>query len=166
MSKSTSAESYRFLVPILHSLPGRAFAPEVNIEAGTFPTSGTAIDLNLDGFPDLVFGNSGASTFTHLLNIPGPVVAHTLVASPEPSLISQPFTLTAFFTTPAGATETQLTGEATFFIDWISIGSAALQNDRASLAAPASLAAGVHRLTASWSGDSAHPCHPRQPHCQ
>ncbi len=137
----------------IHGRAGRTFDMETDYEAGD-PLSAPAIaDFNRDGFPDVLFATSGR-TFNILLNQPGPVVTHTLVASPEPSVIGQSVNLTASFGPPASGSEQQLSGQVTFFVDRVQAGVASITSNAATLALTTMLSPGVHRITATWPGDA------------
>lgn len=143
-------------VGVVHSEPSRAFGPEVNYTAGIGLSSLAITDLNGDGFPDMVFGNGGyntpASSVTVLLNSgKTPEVTGTLVAAPEPSYATQPFSLTARLSSPTIGPG--LTGSVAFSVDGAPIGAAELRGNAATLAGPATLAAGAHQLSATWPGD-------------
>ena len=140
----------------IHSRSGRTFDLETDYEAA-YPLSSQAIaDFNRDGFPDLFFATAGR-TFNVLLNQPGPVVAHTLVAKPEPSAIGQSVSLTATYGPPASGSEQQLSGQVTFFVDRAQAGVAPIVNNAATLALTTTLLPGVHRITAVWPGDAVYP---------
>jgi hypothetical protein len=155
----------QYAVGVIDSKPGRSFGPEENYIAGTGPTTLAIADVNGDGRPDLVFGNQPyvSSSVTVLLNVPPQggtvpgVVGGTLAASPEPSVVAQPFSLTATLVPAPTAT---LTGNVTFAIDGNAVGIAALTGNAATLAVPAAvyqtLAAGQHTLSASWPGNTSY----------
>jgi hypothetical protein len=148
-----------FTVGIVHSRPGRTFAPEVNYIAGTGLAGWVIADMNGDGFPDIVIGNADynipASSVTVLLNLGNtPTVTGTLVASPEPSLVTQAFTLTASLLPPAAG---PLSGSVKFFVDGRSAGSAALASNKASINVPAGLSIGSHSIAAQWAGNATYP---------
>jgi hypothetical protein len=137
---------------ILHAAPGRRFASEVNYTAGTGLSDLAALDVNRDGLPDLLVANNGASSVTVLLNLGNvPVVSGTLTASPEPSTIGKPFSLSAVLTPPSPGT---LTGNVEFSIDGADVGSAPLVANAATFPVSTPLAIGTHSLTATWLGDS------------
>lgn len=94
-------------VSVIHSLPGRTFAPEVNYTAGSGLAQAAIVDVNRDGLPDLLFANntvSGAvaNSVTVLLNqgIPpvGIATSVTLASSLNPSAHGQSVTFTATVT--------------------------------------------------------------------
>ncbi len=141
---------------ILSSLPGRAFGPEVNYFAGTGLSSLAIADVNLDGKPDLVFGNGDynvrASSVTVLLNQgAAPAVSGVLKAVPEPSIAGQPFNLVASLTPPSPAT---LSGSVSFTIDGNNAGTAALNSNSATVPIALTLSVGTHSIAALWPGDS------------
>jgi hypothetical protein len=145
-----------YAVGVIHSLRGRTFGPEINYYAGTGLADLSIIDLNHDGFPDLVFGNGDfnirASSVTVLMNLGNTAqVAGTLRASPEPSITGQPFQLIA---TLAAPDHSALSGDVSFSIDGIAAGSASLASNTATLPVSTILAAGVHTIRADWPGNS------------
>ena len=156
MVKAIDFPYSEFAVGVVDSEPGRAFGPEVNYTAGTGLSSLAITDINNDGWPDLVFGNGDynvrASSVTELINL-GDVtqVSGSLYALPEPSIVTQPFTLTATLTPPSPAT---LTGNLSFLIDGTPVGSAALSANKASLPIAGNLSIGNHALSATWPGDT------------
>lgn len=148
-----------FTVGIVHGLSGRAFAPEVNYIAGTGLAGWDIADLNRDGFPDIIIGNGDyniqASSVTVLMNLGNtPTVTGTLLATPEPSLVTQAFTLTASLLPPTPAS---LSGSVTFFVEGKSVGSAALGSNKASITVPAGLSIGSHSIAAQWNGNATYP---------
>ena len=104
-------------ISILHAKPGRAFDSEVNYIAGIGLNDLASLDVNQDGFPDLLIANNLANSVTVLIN-PGnvPTVSGILTASPEPSLINQPFTLTATLYPPPPPSTSTLSGTVSFFL--------------------------------------------------
>jgi hypothetical protein len=148
-----------FAVGIVHGRLGRTFGPEVNYIAGTGLAGWDIVDLNRDGFPDIVIGNGDynikASSVTVLLNLGNtPTVTGTLTATPEPSLATQSFTLTASLLPPVSAS---LTGNVAFFVDGKSVGANALSGNRTSITIHAGLSIGSHSIAAQWAGDSTYP---------
>jgi hypothetical protein len=145
-----------YAVGVVNSQPGRSFGPEVNYTAGTGVSSLAITDVNLDGFPDLIFGNGDynvrASSITVLLNLGNTqVVTGSIVAQPEPSFAGQAFTLVATFTPP---TPTALNGSVAFYVDGSAVGSATLSGNAASLVVPGTYSIGQHTIAATWPGDS------------
>ena len=137
----------------VHSLPGRTFGPPAEFTAGSGMSYLTIADLNRDGRPDILVANGDynatANTFTVLLNQPdAPAVTGTLSASPEPSLVAQPFTITASFVAPANEPGAALNGTVSFLIDDVPLTTAPLTNNRASVPVPGTLSLGTHRLSA------------------
>lgn len=146
-------------VGVLDALAGRTFAPEVNYTAGTGLSSLNIADLNGDGFPDLVLANGDynyrASSVTVLMNLGAQdTVTGSLSATPEPSYAGQAFTLVANFAVPAGGS---IAGTAYFSIDGVSVGSATIAANRATLAVTGNYAIGRHTLGAVWNGDANYP---------
>lgn len=148
------------IVEALYSRANRLWTPQINLVAGYGLATLEAVDLNRDGYPDLVFSNydynSRANSVTVLMNNGLPAgVTSTLVAAPEPSFIGAPIFLTATFTPPAGVT---IAGTVTFVVDGQPLGSAPLAaNNVASFNVTSPLAVGLHTFKAIWPGDSNNP---------
>jgi len=148
-----------FTVGIVHGRAGRQFGAEVNYIAGTGLAGWDILDVNGDGLPDIVIGNGDynieASSVTVLLNLgDSPTVTGILSATPEPSLVTQSFTLTASLVPPVSAS---LAGNVVFFVDGKPVGSKALSGNKASIAVGAGLSIGSHSIAAQWAGDSTYP---------
>lgn len=142
-------------VGIVHSLAGRKFGPEVNYYAGAGLADLAIVDLNGDGFPDMVFGNGGSSlganSVTVLMNLGDKAgVSGELYALAEPSITAGPFQLVASLAAPD---QSKLTGSVSFFIDGQAAGSAALADNQASLTVSHAYATGLHTLKATWPGN-------------
>jgi hypothetical protein len=145
-----------YSLAVVHALDNRTFGPLKNYMIGrNNPFLVLPIDLNRDGFNDLLVGTS-SSARTVLLNNPGPVVGRILAVQPEPSALGQAFSLNARLTPPAGST-TSPTGAITFSIDRVSTGTAAMTTGTATLAVNSTLSLGSHKITAYWPGDSNYP---------
>ena len=143
-------------VGVVSTLPGRTFGQELNFTGGTGLSSTSIADLNNDGYPDLIFANAdyniAASSVTVLMNLTAVnAVTGNLYATPEPSLVTQPFTLTAALTAPDGSI---LSGTVQFSIDGVAVGSAPLANNSATLGVAGIYAIGSHVLGAYWPGNS------------
>jgi hypothetical protein len=143
---------------IVESLAGRTFGPEINYATGTGESTVAIADLNRDGWPDIVIGNGDynvrASSVTVLMNLgAADVVTGNLFATPEPSVITQAFTLKATLTPPATAT---LNGNVDFSIDGNPIGTVPLSANAATLPVAGIYAVGQHSLEATWAGDKAY----------
>ena len=144
-----------YAVGIIHSLAGRKFGPEINYYAGTGLADLAIVDLNGDGFPDLVFGNGdyniAANSATVLMNLGNSAgVKGSVYALPDPSIAGSPFQLVASFVAPAAT----LTGNVNFSVDGKSVGAAALKDNQAAFTVSNSYAAGLHTLKATWAGSS------------
>ncbi len=144
-------------VAVLHGQPNRSFLPEDDYVAGAGLSSLDIVDLNHDGFRDLVFANGDynghGSSVTVLMNLGNtPTVSGALQASPEPSVTGAPVTLTVSLVAPDASA---LGGSVRFSIDGIDAGSATLTHNLASLPVPGALGIGTHALAASWPGNSA-----------
>lgn len=148
--------SQTYSIAVIHALDNRSFGALKNYVIGrNNPFLLVPMDLNKDGFTDLVVGTSSTAN-TVLLNDPGPVVGRFLAADPEPSAIGQSFTLKAVLTPPPGST-IMPTGAITFSIDRIPVGTAILNNGSAAIAVDSVLALGSHKIRAYWPGDSHYP---------
>ena len=157
--KTSGSLGNGYAVGIVHSLAGRKFGPEVNYDAGTGLADLAIVDLNGDGFPDLVFGNGdfnfNANSATVLMNLGNsPSVTGSLYAIPEPSDTANSFQLVASLVAPD---ETKLTGNVSFFVDGQLAGSAALADNQASLTVTKTYSAGLHTLKATWAGNKEFP---------
>ena len=148
-------------IAVIHGLPGRSFTSETNLVAGNGLSTLAVADFNQDGFPDLLFanGNTGyalANSFVVLMNLSTPTVFGDLTVTPEPSVTSQPITLTATLYPPSGS-PALLSGSIAFTIDGNAAGSATLVNNIAAITVSPALSIGTHSLTATWPGDATYP---------
>lgn len=109
-------------IAVVTSLPGRLFGPEAVYTAGSSSTGTFAVDVNQDGYPDLLISNSSylesgystayANSVTELLNLgsqtnPNLVASSTnLVASSQSFVAGTSITFTAMVsgTSPSGST--------------------------------------------------------------
>jgi hypothetical protein len=141
---------------------GTSYSPidviSIASNGGNFGNTAAAIDLNKDGKPDLIIGN------TILINIYGsaPVISSlattttTLAASPASATVGSSVALTATIT-PASGSIGLPTGTVTFLDGTATLGTAALTPGTASATATyttSSLAAGPHSITAVYAGDT------------
>lgn len=144
-----------YAVGIVNSLPNRAFDSEVNYYAGTGLADISIVDLNRDGFLDLLFSNGdfnfAANSVTVLMNEGNPPVTGSLTVAPEPSNYDQPITLDANF---VPSSFTSLSGMVTFAMDGTSFGSASIAANKASISLSTPVPAGAHSFTATWPGNS------------
>lgn len=136
---------------IVHTTPQRTIDPPQYIPSNLSSFT-LALDLNRDGFLDLLTVGYG-TTVTPILNLTSNhYVSGTLTASPEPSPVGQAFTATA--TLAALPNPAPLAGNITFAVDGATVGSAPLNANAASFLIPGTLPVGAHTLTADWPGDS------------
>jgi hypothetical protein len=148
-----------FGIAVILNRGSRAFEDESRYVAGSSIVGVTAVDVNGDGFPDLVVANPGATTVVVLLNNPNgipPGGLHPLVSlsvTPEPSQFAAAFTATAAVSAPNG-TSPAPTGTVDFFLDGSLSGTTTLSSGTASFTFTASLKPGLHQLAAAYSGDS------------
>jgi hypothetical protein len=97
------------------------------------------------------FNASVSATVAETVNAPAPSSTTTsLIASPNPATTAQAVTLTATVTAASGAP----TGTITFFDGATSLGSATANGSGAASLAIPSLTAGIHNLTAHYSGNT------------
>jgi hypothetical protein len=150
-------------VLIVHALPNRTWEPEVDYTGGDGLVPFWIVDINHDGRNDLIFseaqrGNLSANAISVLLNLPDTTVTGDLVASPEPSFVSYPFTVQATFSPPTPGAN--LVGDVTFSLDGNVVGTAPLNANAASIRVPGNVAVGSHTLSAAWPGDANDPSDP------
>jgi hypothetical protein len=158
----TSYDVYEYNgVLIVHALPNRAWGPEVDYTGGDGLSPLWITDINHDGRNDLIFsnalrGNYASNSISVLLNEAAVSVSGTVTASPEPSNVTYPFTLQASLI-PSNAGDV-LSGNVTFSLDGVVVGSGPLSGNTASLSLSGlNVAAGSHSLSASWAGDATYP---------
>jgi len=158
----TSYSVYQYNgVLIVHALPNRSWGPEVDYTGGDGLSPVWITDINHDGRNDLIFsntqrGNYAANSISVLLNEAANTVTGTVTASPEPSNVTYPFTLHTSLI-PSNPTD-NLSGNVTFSLDGVNVGTAALTGNAASLnLSGLNVAAGTHSLSASWPGDATYP---------
>ena len=157
----TASALNNYVVGVINNLGNRTFGPEINFTAGSLSGDIFVADLNLDGRPDLVFGNQryeagySANSVTVLVNQTSPVATGTLTSTPDLSYVGQPFKITAKLTPPSVGIV--YAGPITFYVDGNIVGSATLAGNVASIVGPTSLAVGRHQLSATWPGDNNDP---------
>jgi hypothetical protein len=143
-----------YAVGIVDSLPGRAFAPEVNYYAGTGLADISIADLNHDGFADLLFSNGDynvrANSVTVLMNQGNPPVTGTLTVDPEPSQYGQTLALNTTF---VPSSFTPVTGTVAFTVDGGPATSALISSNKASIALSTPILPGTHSVTVTWPGN-------------
>lgn len=146
-------------INVLHSLPNRTFSQPDTYVGGTLPSDTAVADVSGDRYPDIVMANGSAlgNAFIALVNQPGPTVTGTLTVSPEPSIVLQPFTLTATLSPPDGSGPSTLSGSVSFSLDGSPIGSAPVNSNTATFTVTSQVARGTHRIAAVWSGDNNYP---------
>jgi hypothetical protein len=124
------------------------FQPAESYDSGGGAAWSVAVaDVNDDGLPDLLVGNTSGSVGVLLHRNP---TATALTSSLNPSVYGQAVTLTAAVS-PASGTAT---GTVIFYDGSTAIGSATLANGSAAISI-SSLAAGSHSITAAYQGLSA-----------
>ncbi|WP_263377580.1 FG-GAP-like repeat-containing protein [Granulicella paludicola] len=157
----TASSLNTYVVGEVDNLGSRTFGPEVNYTAGSLSGDLFVADVNLDGRPDLVFGNQqyasgySANSVTVLLNESSATATGKLTSTPNPSYVGEPFSITVALIPPTSGT--LYTGNITFYVDGNPIGSTPLSGNSATIAGPTNLAQGVHQLSASWPGDANNP---------
>lgn len=143
-------------VAVVHGAAGRTFGPEADYYPGSDITSLAIADLNRDGFPDMVFRNSGVNfpgnSVTVLMNLGNTKgVTGSVYAIAEPSDTASSFELAASLVPPD---QTTLAGNVSFYIDGALAGSAALAGNQASIKVSKSYPAGLHTIKATRAGDA------------
>jgi hypothetical protein len=143
------------VVSIFYGKKGGGFTAPVSYGAGDWPWHMTAVDVNNDGAPDLVFA-SGTDVVV-MLNNPPPgsfPVLMSLAVTPEPSDYKQPFTTTANVTAvkPKNGNPS---GTVAFTVDDQPVADSTLTAGTASAVDSVVLSPGFHKVTATYSGDSA-----------
>ncbi len=113
----------------------------------------TAVDLNKDGKPDLLVGN------TVLLNSYGVAVVPVLTAtttavsaSPNPAALGATVTLTATVTPASGTTVP--TGTVTFLDGTTTLGTGTVNASNQATLTTSALTTGTHSITATYAGDT------------
>jgi hypothetical protein len=142
---------------IFHSLANRTFSQSDLYIGGTLPSDTAVADVSGDGYPDIILANGSqrGNAFVPLLNAPTvPIVIGTLTASPEPTLVNQPFTLTAILIPPI---PTPLAGTVSFTLDGTALGSSPVTSNGATFTVSTPVPRGNHRIMATWSGDTNYP---------
>jgi hypothetical protein len=145
---------------VITNLGNRTFGPEDHYVAGQDISQLNVVDVNGDGFPDIVVANTGGTTVTVLLNQPngtppeGAASIGTFTVAPAPSNYSQPVTLTIVMSPPAGASTPTPTGSVTYYVDGSYIADVPLVSGSASYVYAAALAPGTHTFVAAYNGDS------------
>lgn len=145
-------------IAVILNLGNRAFQEESHYAAGTSIAGLTAIDVNGDGFPDLVVANPGSTTVAVLLNNPTGVppgglhVVGSLSIAPEPSNFAAPFSASAIIAAP-NLTSPAPTGMVNFFLDGALAGAVPLSSGAATFTFTGSFTPGLHNVVATYSGD-------------
>lgn len=156
-------------IAVIMNLGGRTFDSEVDYIAGRSISGLNVVDVNSDGFPDIVVANGdgyygvqgpnfSGTTVTVLLNQPsgtspnGAPVSGILSVAPEPSVGTQPFTMTLTVSsqTSGGVTPT---GSVGFSLDGQLLADVLLANGAASYTFSGNLIPVQHAVTAAYSGD-------------
>ena len=146
-------------IAVMMNLGGRKFDSEVNYIAGRSVSILNVMDVNGDGYPDIVVANTDGTTVTVLLNQPngtppgGTTVTGNLTVQPEPSVAGQPFTISLSVTGQNTGAPIP-TGLVGFSIDGAFVTDAQLVNGATSYIYSASLIPIPHTVTATYNGDS------------
>jgi len=138
------------------------FQTAVAFSSGDFYAASLAVaDLNGDGKPDLVLANScaGANNCATgsagvLLNTSLTPTSTALTSSPNPSSFAQSVTFTATVTPLPGFDKGTPTGIVNFYDGTTNIGNSNLNNSGVATLTTSTLALGVHKITAVYSGDA------------
>ncbi len=146
IAENNSSQAIPLTVEVSQGRADRTLGAPVDYVDGSGQAALAFADLNGDGRADLIKANTFGNAFTVLLSTQGLQPAGTLTASPNPVLLGGALTLTAQVT--ADGQSGPLGGQVTFAADGKTIGSAALANGSASIAAPPNLSIGNHQLTA------------------
>jgi hypothetical protein len=140
------------------NLGSRTFDAEEDFIAGRSVSIPVAVaDVNGDGLPDIVVGNTGGTTVAVLLNQGGAPnsasVSGDLTVNPEPSNYANSFEVTLALSGGSGAPVP--TGTVSFTIDQAFVTDSTLTNGSASMTQAANtLIAGQHTIVAAYNGDS------------
>ncbi|QEE26599.1 hypothetical protein FTW19_00400 [Terriglobus albidus] len=139
---------------VIHGTTARTFAAPVPYVAGQGLPRIHLVDLNHDGFPEIVASNGdyngAANSVTVLMNLGNvPQVTGTVWGTPEPSTVGDPAELHVTLSPPGTVS---LGGAVEFFVDGISVGTAPVSSNAAQIMASSVLTKGTHRLHAIWSG--------------
>lgn len=141
------------MIGIIHNAGNRTYSSETHYLVGTVGNI-VVQDFNGDGFPDIAVASSG-TTVSVLLNQPsGALTTGTLKVQPEPSTFTKPFTVSLTLQALKSGTGTP-TGTVTFSVDGSAVGTVPLKSGAATYTYhSASLLAGPHLVSASYSGDA------------
>jgi hypothetical protein len=131
---------------------------KMSIFSPVFPGAATAVDLNGDGKPDLMFADANLPGVVSMINQwglaagGGAATSTTLSAAPNPATAGEAVTLTAKVTSSAAGTPT---GTVNFLAGTNLLGSSAVSAQGSATMTTASLTAGTQSLIAEYGGDSA-----------
>jgi hypothetical protein len=147
------------VVAVMQNKGSRTFDSETIYVAGQTISWLNVVDVNKDGYPDIVVANPGGTTVAVLLNEPngraaqGAETIGTFTISPEPSAYAQPFTI-SLAVTGATAGAAVPTGAVSFSLDGGFLANVPLVNGVASYNDADTLIPIQHSIVASYSGDT------------
>lgn len=157
-------------VAVILNLGGRSFGPETDYVAGRSIQGLNVVDVNSDGYPDIVVANGdgyvdvsgpdfSGTTVVVLLNEPnatspvGAAVTGSLSVAPSSPLIGQAITIN--LTVSGGSSASPVpTGSVSFSVDGVFLGDGTLTNGSVNFPYSGFSVATSHTITASYNGDN------------